>query len=172
MQKWKDIKGFEKVYQISDYGEVRRLDTVVPFKGTLSKRKGRLLKPTVNSKGYKTVVLCWKSKRKTKTVHQLVADAFILLVPPLTQVNHIDGDLLNNYLSNLERCTPSYNQLHSYRVNGRKNPRRKLTEIEVIEIKKRPKMKRKVLAKKFDVTEWCIKQIRAGKTWTHVTVEN
>jgi len=57
-------------------------------------------------------------------------------------------------------------------MNGRKNPIRKLTELEVIEVKKRPNMRRKALAKKFNVTEWCIKQIRAGKTWSHVTVED
>ena len=172
MRIWKDIKGFETVYQVSNKGEVRRLDTLVPFSGTMTLRKGRCLKPAKNSKGYLTLVLCYKSKRCTKTVHQLVADSFILKVPSLTQVNHIDGNPLNNSLCNLERCTPFYNQLHSYKMNGRKNPIRKLTELEVIEVKKRPNMRRKALAKKFNVTEWCIKQIRAGKTWSHVTVED
>ena len=163
MQQWKDIKGFEGIYQVSSGGRVRRLDTMVPFNGKLTLRKGRELKPTVNSKGYATIVLCWKGRRKTCAIHNLVADAFILRIPTLTHVNHIDGNPLNNLLRNLERCTPSHNQLHSYRMNGRKNPRRKLTEREVIEIKKRPKMKRKALAKMFGVTEWCIKQIRAEK---------
>lgn len=177
---WKDVKKFEGVYQVSNLGRVRRLDTLIPFSGKLAVRKGRLMKLTKNSKGYLTVVLCWKSLRKTYSVHMLVADSFIIKVPTLTQVNHIDGDPLNNIEENLERCTPKYNQEHAYRLGlkpqAEDTSNSVLTNSQVLEIKSallQPRTQKntriyKYIANAYGVSHTTIKWIDQGRTWKSV----
>jgi len=182
---WKDIRAYEGCYQVSSLGQVRRLDTQIPFpKRGLQTRKGRLMKSTRNSKGYPTIVLCWKSKRKTFSVHALVADAFVIKVPGLTNVNHIDGKACNNSLCNLERVTPSYNQFHAYekglKGHGENNGNAKLSENDVKLIKKLLLLPRtcsdhklhKKIAEKFSVSVSSIKWIDKGRTWRRVTVND
>lgn len=73
------------------------------------------LKQKIN-KGYVYVYLCTKSKHTTLKVHRLVAMAFIPNPENKKEVNHKDGDKLNNNVSNLEWCTRSENNLHAYRT--------------------------------------------------------
>ena len=105
---WKDINGFEGKYQISEDGRVRSIGRVVKNKcGTMTVNE-RILKPWIDTWGYKNVCLCNDGKCQSKKVHRLIAEAF---VPPYSgeQVNHIDGDKLNNSIENLEWCTNNYN---------------------------------------------------------------
>jgi ribosomal protein S10 len=181
---WRSVKGFEGVYEVSNLGNVRRLDTLVPFSGTLALRRGRQLKLTRNSKGYLTIILCFGGKRKTFSVHRLVADAFILNVPGLTQINHIDGNTFNNREDNLERCTPGYNQLHAYQTGlkgrGSKSGMAKLNEAQVREIKKEleactEKFKNRTykrISERYSVTKSTIKWIDKGRTWRHVKLHD
>lgn len=97
MEKWKQIKGFEELYDVSTMGNV------------INVRNGRLLKPMVTDKGYLSVVLQGNSKRKVFKVHRLVAETFIPNPTNLPQVNHIDEDKKNNNVENLEWCTNAYN---------------------------------------------------------------
>ena len=95
---WKDIKGYEGLYQVSNLGRVK------------SERKNRLLKPRLQKNGYLRVNLYDKnSKRSTKSVHRLVAKAFISNPNNLEFVNHKDENKTNNVVSNLEWCTAKYN---------------------------------------------------------------
>jgi hypothetical protein len=179
---WKDIKNYEGCYQVSSRGNIRRLDTQIPFEGTLSIRQGREIKTTRNSKGYLTVVLCWKSLRKTYNVHRLVLETFVPRPDQNTlQVNHKDGNKENNSLENLEWCTASENQLHAYKYNlkgkGSKAGMAKLDENKVLEIKKRLKNNQeniaknklyKLIAKDYGVTGTSIKWIDKERTWRHV----
>jgi hypothetical protein len=175
---WKDIEDFVGCYQISNLGVVRRLDTIIPFCGTLSTRKGRTLKSTRNSKGYDTIVLCWKSKRKTYTIHRLVAEVFIPKIPGKDQVNHIDGNPRNNAENNLEWVTPSENQVHAYNLGlkpkGSNSGASKLNEQQVLEIKKSllEGASRKELASRYNVTHSTIKWIDLGRTWRSVILHN
>lgn len=98
---WKEIKGYEGLYAISDRGRVKSL------------KSGRVLKPGINSNGYELVVLCKNGKQKNYTVHRLVAEAFIPNTDNLLQVNHIDECKTNNDVSNLEWVTASQNMKHS-----------------------------------------------------------
>lgn len=102
MEIWKDIKGFRELYQISDLGRVRRVDTK------------KVLNPLTLSKGYKGVRLYYTKKEAvTKKIHRLVAEYFIPNDLNLPQVNHIDGNKNNNKASNLEWCSNEYNMNHA-----------------------------------------------------------
>src|SRR5574343_418846 len=103
---WKDILNYEDQYQVSNLGNIRSKDRMVSTKGNATRLvKGSVKKLCVNRKGYAITAL---SKPNTKlwtvTVHQLVAQAFIPNFVKGTEINHIDGDELNNAVSNLEVC--------------------------------------------------------------------
>ena len=102
MEIWKDIKGYEGLYQVSNLGRVKSLDY---------NRMGveRLLVCRKNMMGYLQVVLCKDSKHKHHQVHRLVAQAFIPNPYGLPQVNHKDECKTNNVETNLEWCNAKYN---------------------------------------------------------------
>ena len=109
---WKDVVGYEGLYQVSNLGRVKSL----PREST----KGKTLKNRI-IKGYYTVHLSKFGVSKDKLVHILVAEAFIDNPNRLKYINHIDGNKLNNTVSNLEWCTASYNSLHAY-ATGLRTP--------------------------------------------------
>lgn len=98
---WKDIQGYEGLYQVSNLGRVKSL-----YKG------GTILKGSVNNRGYHIVMLYKGGKYKHLLIHRLVAQAFISNPQKLPQVNHKDEDKFNNSVSNLEWCTNIYNNLY------------------------------------------------------------
>ena len=83
-----------------------------------SKKTNKFIKPSIGSKGYFQVCLTVDGKKRTVKVHRIVAETFIPNPAGKTQVNHIDGNKRNNCVENLEWCTNSENQIHSYRVIG------------------------------------------------------
>lgn len=100
---WKDIEGYEGLYQVSNKGNVKSL------KNNKGKYKEKLLKQSKESNGYLKVTLRKKYKKKTYLVHRLVAKAFIENPNKLPCVNHKDECKTNNVVSNLEWCTYKYN---------------------------------------------------------------
>jgi len=102
-QVWKDIQGFEGLYEVSNYGNVR----------SLKFGKIKYLKPAKNQKGYYFVQLCKNGQKKNFIVHRLVANAFIDNPNNYPQINHIDENKLNNRASNLEWCDNRYNTRYS-----------------------------------------------------------
>ncbi|UUW40520.1 homing endonuclease [Enterococcus phage vB_Efm_LG62] len=102
---WKDIKGYEGLYQVSNLGRVKRL------KGKYISTE-RILKPTKHTTGYLRVKLCKNNVRFNKKIHRLVAEAFIPNPENKPQVNHIDEDKTNNIISNLEWMTAKENINH------------------------------------------------------------
>ena len=107
---WKDIDGYEGIYQVSSIGRVRSLDRVYIMKnGRPYSRKGILTQLFEDKDGYKEVKFCLQNKRKTYKVHRLVAQAFIENPHNLPFINHKDEDKQNNRVENLEWCTPKYN---------------------------------------------------------------
>lgn len=106
---WKDIKGYEGIYQVSNLGRVKSLKR---YSNNNANTKDRLLKPSFNKKGYLRVVLCKNGIQYNKTIHRLVAEAFIPNPDNKPQVNHIDEDKTNNRISNLEWMTNKENRNH------------------------------------------------------------
>ena len=117
-EKWKDIKGYENIYQVSNLGRIRSLDRIYvqPSRwGTsmLKKYKGKVLNPTDNGNGYLIISLRDDNrKRKSFYVHRLVAEHFLDNPNNLPEVNHKDEDKTNNFVENLEWCTASYNRTY------------------------------------------------------------
>lgn len=108
---WKDIEGYEGLYQISNLGRVKSLEKYVNTaikNNTKVKRKEQILKQ-YNKNGYLQVTLTHNNKRKYFGVHRLVANAFIPNLNNYPQVNHKDENTLNNCVDNLEWCTAKYN---------------------------------------------------------------
>lgn len=116
MEIWKDVKGFEGYYEVSDLGRVRRLDRYDYGCGYARFYKGRILKNLVYKKtGYFHVQLCKCGTIINKSVHRLVAEAFIPNPDNLPQVNHKDEDKSNNCVDNLEWCDAVYNMNYGTR---------------------------------------------------------
>lgn len=101
---WKDIKGYEGIYQVSNLGRVRSLDRIVNNRSY----KGRIKVPS-NSKGYKRVGLLYKRNVNYYSIHRLVAQAFIPNPNNYEIVNHKDENRGNNRVDNLEWCDSKYN---------------------------------------------------------------
>jgi len=115
---WKDIKGYEGLYQVSNMGRVKSLErTVIRKNGRKFTVRERILKPFPNHKGYLQVSLCdSRGKEKTVKVHRLVCEAFYKNPENKPCVNHIDEDKTNNAASNLEWCTYKENNNYGTRT--------------------------------------------------------
>ena len=128
---WCDIPGYDGIYQVSNYGNVKSCQRIVPslFSGS-QKVSERILKQSTD-KGYKRVTLSYMGKTFRKSVHFFVATCFVKNPDKKPHINHIDGDKSNNCASNLEWCTPSENERHSYAKLGKVNHNRKLSNKDV-----------------------------------------
>ena len=101
-ENWKDIEGYEGLYQVSDKGRVKSLN----YNHT---GKEKIMKLKTTKKGYLSIALHKYGKQEYLRVHRLVAQAFIPNPDNLPQVNHKDEDKTNNCVENLEWCTAKYN---------------------------------------------------------------
>lgn len=112
---WKTIKGYEGLYEISDKGEVRSFDRVLPCGHNSSHiRKGKILTPCGNGKGYLQIYLIKDGKAKKFYIHRLVAEAFIDNPNNYPIINHKDENRSNNEASNLEWCNHLYNSNYGH----------------------------------------------------------
>ena len=107
---WKDILGYEGLYQVSNFGRVKSLKRKWVI-------KDKILKPTKNRNGYIMIILCKKSMRKNILLHRLVAEAFLPNPHNLPQVNHKDEQKNNNVVTNLEWCDAKYNNCYGTKLN-------------------------------------------------------
>lgn len=137
-EEWRDVPNFEG-YQVSSLGKVRSVDRFCgDRRGVIH---GKLLKPFINRRGYLEVNLYKNSKSTTKIIHRLVAKAFISNDFNKPQVNHIDGNKLNNKVINLEWMSNSENQLHAYKLGlqpsraGESNNKATITDKDVTKLK-------------------------------------
>lgn len=116
---WREVAGYETLYQISNFGRVKSL-------GNSQARQEKILKQQLQRDGYKRVWLCKKGlKRKKFPVHRLVANAFIPNPHCKEQVNHQNGDKLDNRLVNLNWMTRKENIAHAFEtglVKKNENP--------------------------------------------------
>lgn len=105
---WKEIIGYEGLYEVSSYGNIKSISRTITKGNITYVTKDKLLKQSVDTVGYPYVNLSDYKKQKTFRVHQLVAIAFLNHTPNKYDgllVDHIDGNKLNNNLSNLQLVT-------------------------------------------------------------------
>lgn len=180
--KWRPVVGFEGKYEVSDIGMVRSLDRRIPFKcrwGHIVMRRhaGRLLGLERNTSGYFYVRL---GKRLLPSlIHGLVAAAFIGRRPAGMQVNHKDGNKLNNCVENLEYVTTQENIAHARRmglldIRGEKNIHATLTDAQTIEISTRLDAGESIadLSKEFHVSRGVIEKVKRRETYAHLPLKN
>lgn len=126
---WKDIEGYEGIYQVSSIGEVKSI---------FYNKKPKILKRSKTTTGYYKVELYKDKNRKSFKVHRLVAKAFILNPESKPNINHIDGNPLNNHVNNLEWCTQKENVLHAIETGLKKKiciPKKELKQLYIYERK-------------------------------------
>lgn len=123
IENWKDIPGYEGLYQASDIGRIRSYDRIVNSPHNAKRTiKGRIKAIRADSQGrYLIVDLCVASLSKTILVHRLIAKTFIGCVDGF-EVNHKDGNPQNNKIDNLEICTRHDQEIHKYRILKRHHP--------------------------------------------------
>ena len=111
-ERWLPVNGYEGIYEVSSHGRVRSVDRTVTYSnGQVRRYKGKVRRTPLNQDGYPRVNLSHQGEDKTRTVHSLVAEAFIGARPENMEVCHSDGDPTNNHLDNLRYGTPSDNTL-------------------------------------------------------------
>jgi hypothetical protein len=107
---WKDIMGYESIYQVSNLGKVKSLDRLLINKNNRKYiLKGAFLKSSYDKRGYLIYQLSKNNIKKTLKLHRILGKTFIENPNNLSEINHIDGNKNNNSLNNLEWCTTQHN---------------------------------------------------------------
>ena len=133
---WNTIFEFDN-YEVSNLGNVRKKECVITYaNGRKAHYRQKKLKGETTKDGYIRVTLSRENTQKRKLVHRLVAECFIKKDNHKKIVNHIDGVKSNNQADNLEWCTSSENEVHSYDILGKVNPIRKLESADVFDIRR------------------------------------
>lgn len=194
---WRDIDGYQGVYQVSNTGLVRRLQTTRINRNQhrcwVQTYPERIFKPSEDSRGYIQVVLILKGNKRTARVHRLVAECFLKppsesLVSecakeglPYVLVNHINSNKLDNRVENLEWCSSAYNNLHAVkegrasRKRGNDHYNSKLGEEDILSIYRLSKngtLSQTKIAELFGVKQITVSNIKTGKSWAWLTGEN
>lgn len=178
-ESWKSIKNYEGIYQVSNQGRVKRLQTFRKSeKVLLYFVNQKILAPALNITGYLQVTLCKENVRKAFLIHRLVAQSFIDNPYNLPCVNHIDADRCNNDSSNLQWVTYQENTDHMRLLGRNKNafcfdlPHTKLSDEQVIEIHQLfiidPFSKSKDVAEQYGVSPQTICDIKNGRARKHL----
>ena len=163
---WKDIEGYEGLYQVSNMGRIKSFQ--------YDKIKGKILKPSLCAFDYLKINLRLNNTPKTEKLHRLVAKAFIPNPENKPQINHKDGNKQNNRVDNLEWCTDRENKQHAVRMGlhtvlkGEDNPNAKLTWKQANSIRKEYKKgntTHKKLGKKYSIGKSRIGEILLNKAW-------
>ena len=114
---WKDVKGYEGYYQVSNKGNVRGVDRIVRHSGCFTRiHKGRMILQNLDGSGYPQLGLYKDGVCRKRHVHRIVALAFMEINLDKSEVNHIDENKTNNNLSNLEWCTKKENNNYGTKI--------------------------------------------------------
>jgi len=173
---WKPIQHYEESYAISNLGQIKSIDRYVNSKIGKRLSRGVIKTPKLDKDGYAITSLYKNQKAKFISIHRLVATHFIPNPENKPQVNHIDGNKLNNCVNNLEWCTSIENIKHSWDKLGRNNlhskgekcnfSKLKLEDIHFIRTNYNKKTLNQIkLANMFGVSDSLISQIINNKIW-------
>ena len=165
---WRTVPGYP-AYEVSVDGLVRRCQ------GFRCRRAHRVLVPLVRPNGYAQILLYQGGQRRRFGVHQLVALAFLGPKPsPQHEVAHLDGQRLNNHVSNLAWLLPiendAHKDLHGTRLRGSQIHSAKLVEAQVVLIRQALAVgiRQCALAQTYGVSDSTVSLIARAKTWRHV----
>ncbi len=181
---WKPIPNTDNRYEISNYGRARSWCNCNEGR----RKEPRILKQgSTPHTGYKMIAIWNNGKHKTVNIHRAVAKLFIPNPENKRCVNHIDCDKENNHVNNLEWVTHAENTRHAIKngiadVSGLGDRRgeahgmAKLTKEAVIDIRKQAKERgryygQEELSERHGVCKGTIKDVVAGRTWTHVKIK-
>lgn len=180
IEEWRDVPGWEGLYQVSSLGRVKSLDRSVLVRqangnARTVRYKGLVLKQKIASTGYPGVMLTRSKARFSANIHALVCEAFHGPRPsPAHQVAHNDGSRTNNRADNLRWATVSQNCLdkrrHGTMVQGEEMWRATFTEAQIRNVRRRYKTGEGLtsIAKSYGTTATHIKAIVDRRTWKHV----
>ena len=169
---WRAIPDYEGWYEISDWGNIKRVRTGPGI------FVGRILRQSLDGDGYHQISLSKLGDIRTIKVHKLVMLSFIGPRPEGKQINHKDGNKDNNHLDNLEYLTQSENMTHAYDTGlesqlGEKNACSKLTEDNVHEIRRCfGHESQRSMAKRFGVAPETINGVIKGRNWSYLKEED
>lgn len=175
-EQWRDVKGLKGFYQISDRAAVKSLPRkIVTSHGVIRRVFGCILRPYKSRNGYLTVKIGTSQRdKKHYFIHKMIAKAFIPNPNNKKHINHIDGNKLNNKISNLEWCTLKENIQHAFRTGltvsakGEAAGRAKLSNKQVLEILNSNLTSRQ-LGKIYSVSKTSVWAIKTGLSWNHIT---
>lgn len=176
MEKWQDVKGYEGFYKVSNFGSVKSLERVVSCKGGKTKiNKEKILKGIKFNTGYICVNLSKYGKITTRSIHSLVAEAFLGNKPKsFYHVMHLDGNKENNHVSNLRYGSPSCNaafMIDDGTVSrGTKRHNAKLNEKAVVEIRQLVKngTPYDLIQQQFGICKTTISAVVSKQNWAWV----
>lgn len=178
MEIWKDIPGFEGLYQASNTGKIKSLSRRVWNHQCFMVRKEYIIKDHLLPDGYIQIGLTKPNEKQTRYyIHRLIALAWIPNPNNKPFVNHLDGNKSNNSIENLEWCTKSENVKHAYRTGlmsnkGARHPGAKLSEEDVNRIRVRYSLGESTYrifnSGDYPVSYTNIKDIIAKRTWSHI----
>lgn len=175
LEVWRDVPGWVGIYRVSSLGRVMRCEKYrLGRAGKMRYLKDKILKASVSNSGYPRVGLCSDSKYDYYHVHRLVLWAFV--GPPAKGLiaRHLDGNKLNNHLTNLAWGTYKENSndqlLHGTRVVGESTIGSKLTEtnVKAIRLLVAKGMWQRLVADKFGITQSSVSRIVSRENWAHV----
>lgn len=174
MEIWKNIDGYEGLYQVSSLGNVKSLER--HRENSVKLTPGRILKGILNDKGYYSVRLYKNKKPNFHSVSRLVAQTFIRNPKNKPEVNHISGNTKDNSVTNLEWVTHAENMEHAVNTGlmpkGEQNARSKIKECDVKNIREmyaKGGISTRALSEKFNIGKTAIWQIVTNQTWKHVS---
>lgn len=174
---WKKVDGFNGTYYVSKCGLFKSVNHSCKCKnGKTRIQYGRILKQDVSKKGYLQVSLNFGKQKLHTGIHRMVALAFIPNPENKPQVNHIDGNKLNNHADNLEWCTNKENQIHAVKNNlhnpnyGEKHHMAKLTNSEAEEIRNRfnKGVTLKTVSLEYGISMAALSKIKQNKTYINL----
>jgi hypothetical protein len=159
MEQWKDVIGFEGIYEVSNHGNIR------------SVKSGQLKKITIDKKTNRPFLNLWKNNKQTVVrVHKLVLEAFVGKAPQGMECCHNDGNSFNNHIDNLRWDTHKSN-IHDRIKHGTSNRgercgNSKLTLEQVRAIRKDDRLQR-LIASDYGIVESMVSRIKNGIRWQH-----
>lgn len=174
-ESWLPVVGLEGLYEVSDHGRVRSLDRIIHKRYKNGKRanllKGKLLSLIPKDNGSGQTYLTVNIGSRLRYVHRLVLEAFAGPCGTRMETRHLDGNPLNNHLTNLKWGTVQENTEdrgnHGNFTYGERNGQAKLTNADVISIRQ-SQLSRRDLAAKYNVSSTCILKIQLRHRWKHV----